>query len=213
VQRIEASAPLDAKRVAEEVRLLVMGGAAGATYDLYPELLAALKPHGLEEKAPKTAPPLPAIELLPSLTNASPAKLSGAATWLTGLLRSFETRRADVMQKAQARMDHLRDVANAEILDAEPKLFSLVERALNAFMLTAIERQGAWLDHAMTIERETVASEGVQLAPLARARDKLKQDLAKLVEGIAVLERENPGLAAAAAMTSARVETTRAAAR
>jgi hypothetical protein len=205
VQRIESSAPLDAKRIAEEVRLLVMGGAAGAAYDLYPELLAALKPHGLEEKPPKSAPPLPAIELLPTLTNASPAKLSGAAGWLTGLFRSFETRRADVMQKAQARMDHLREVANAEILDAEPKLFTLIERALNAFLLAAIARQEGWLEGAMTFEREAVASEGTQLAPLARMRDRLKHDLAKLDEGIDALESENAGLSAAAtsAVTSA----------
>ncbi|HEX5061858.1 MAG TPA: hypothetical protein VFV99_20965 [Kofleriaceae bacterium] len=199
VQRIEQSAPLDAKRIAEEVRLLVMGGAAGAAYDLYPELLGTLKPHGLEENPPKAAPPLPALELLPSLTNASPAKLSGAAGWLGGLLRSFESRRADVMQKAQARMEHLREVANAEILDAEPKLFQAIDHALNAFVMTAISRQEAWLDGAMTLERETVAREGQELAPLARARDLLKRDIGKLLAGIAALEKENAGLAAAAA--------------
>jgi hypothetical protein len=198
LHRIEQSAPLDAKRIADEVRLLVMGGAGGAAYDLFPELLATLKPHGLEEKPPNAAPPLPAIELLPSLTNASPAKLSGAAGWVTGLFRSFETRRADVMQKAQQRMDHLREVSNAELLDTEPKLHHLIERTLNAFLLTAIARQEAWLESAMVFEREAVASEGVQLAPLARARDRLKHDLTKLTEGIAALEREHPGLAAAA---------------
>ena len=198
LQRIEQSAPLDAKRIADEVRLLVMGGAGGAAYDLFPELLASLKPHGLEEKPPKAAPALPAIELLPSLTNAPAAKLSGAAGWVTGLFRSFETRRADVMQKAQARMDHLREVANAEILDAEPKLHQLIERSLNAFLLTAIARQAGWLEGAMTFEREAVAAEGKQLAPLARMRDRLKHDLAKLEEGIEALEKENPGLAAAA---------------
>jgi hypothetical protein len=199
VQRIEASAPLDAKRIAEEVRLLVMGGAAGAAYDLYPELLASLRPHGLEEKPPKSAPQLPTLELLPSLTNASPAKLSGAAGWLGGLFRSFETRRADVQQKAHARMEHLREVANAEILDAEPKLHALLDRTLHAFVVTAIARQTGWLESAMNFEREAVASEGVTLAPLARMRDQLKQDLAKLAQGIAALERDNPGLAAAAA--------------
>jgi hypothetical protein len=51
----------------------------------------------------------------------------------------------------------------------------------------------------MNFEREAVASEGVTLAPLARMRDQLKQDLAKLAQGIAALERDNPGLAAAAA--------------
>ena len=199
VQRIEQSAPLDAKRIAEEVRLLVTGGAAGTAYDLFPELLANLKAHGLEEKPPRSAPQLPQLELLPSLTNASPAKLSGAAGWLGGLFRSFETRRADVMQKAQARMDHLREVANAELLDAEPRLHALIERTLHAFLLAAIARQAGWLESAMGFEREAVASDGVQLAPLARARDRLKHDLAKLVEGIAMLERENTGLAAAAA--------------
>jgi hypothetical protein len=198
VQRIEQSAPLDAKRIADEVRLLVMGGAAGAAYDLFPELIAALKPHGLEEKPPKAAPALPAIELLPSLTKAPPAKLSGAGGWLTGLFRSFETRRAEVMQKAQARMDHLREVANAEILDAEPKLHHLIERTLSAFMMTAIARQEGWLESAMTFERETVAAEGKQLAPLSRMRDQLKHDLAKLHDGIAKLESAHPGLAAAA---------------
>jgi hypothetical protein len=102
------------------------------------------------------------------------------------------------MQKAQARMDHLREVANAELLDAEPKLHHLLERTLSAFMLAAIARQKGWLEGAMTFERETVAAEGKQLAPLARQRDRLKQDIAKLREGIKALEQENPGLAAAA---------------
>jgi hypothetical protein len=203
VQRIEVSAPLDAKRIAEEVRLLVTGGAAGAAYDLYPELLAALRPHGLEEKPPKSAPALPQLELLPSLTSAPPAKLSGAAGWLTGLFRSFETRRSDVLQKAQARMDHLREVANAEILDAEPKLFATIERTLHVFLVTAVARQVGWLEGALAFERDAVAAEGATLAPLSRARDRLKQDLAKLVDGIAALEAENPGLAAAAAISSA----------
>jgi hypothetical protein len=199
VQRIEQSAPLDAQRIADEVRLLVMGGAAGAVFDLYPELLASLKPHGLDEKPPKSAPTLPAIELLPSLTSAPPAKLSGAAGWLTGLFRSFDTRRADVQDKAQARMAHLREVANAEILDAEPKLHAVIERTLHAFLLAAIARQVGWLESALAFEREAVASESVKLAPLARARDRLKHDLAKLADGLRALEKENPGLAAAAA--------------
>jgi hypothetical protein len=204
VQRIEQSAPLDAKRIAEEVRLLVMGGAGGAAFDLFPELLAALRPHGLDERPPRAAPQLPPVELLPSLTNAPPAKLSGAAGWLGGLFRSFETRRADVMAKAQARMDHLREVANAEILDAEPVLHALIDRTLNAFMLTAIARQVGWLESALAFEREAVASDGVALAPLSIARDRLRQDLQKLVDGIAALEQENPGLAAAAStLTSA----------
>jgi uncharacterized protein (UPF0335 family) len=198
VQRIEASAPLDAKRIAEEVRTLVMGGAAGAAFDIYPELHASLKPHGLEEGPPKAAPAIPPLEILPSLTNPSTAKLSGAAGWLTGLFRSFETRRADVLQKAQARMAHLGEVASAEILDAEPKLHAVIEKTLYTMLVEACERQTAWLEQAMIVERETVAREGQVLAPLARMRDRLRHDLKKLIEGIEVLESENQGLAAAA---------------
>jgi hypothetical protein len=205
VQRIEASAPVEAKRIAEEVRLLVMGGAGGVAFDLYPDLLAALKPYGLDERAPRSAPQLASLDLLPSLTNASPAKLSGAAAWLTGLFRSFETKRSEVMEKATARMTHLREVANAEILDAEPQLHVLIDRTLHAFMITAIARQTGWLESAMKFEREAVAAEGKKLAPLSRARDQLKQDFEQLQDGIAALERENPGLAVAAstAFTSA----------
>ena len=205
VQRIELSAPLDAKRIAEEVRTLIMGGAMGAAVDIFPELLASLKPHGLEEKLQKVAPAIPTVEILPSLTNAQATKLSGAAGWLTGMFRSFETRRADVLQKAQARMAHLGEVASAEILDAEPKLHAVIEKTLYEMMLDAINRQVAWLEQAMVVERETVAREGAALAPLARMRDRLRHDLKKLVEGIEALENENPGLAAAASavLTSA----------
>jgi hypothetical protein len=202
VQRIESSAPVDAKRVAEETRMLAVGGAAGSAHDLFPDLLGALKPHGLEEKPPREAPKLPPLEILPSLTNASPSKLSGAAGWLTGLFRSFETRRSDVGTKAEARMKHLREVALAEILDIEPKLRSIIEQTLHQMMLDAIGRQVAWLDKTLALEREAVSREGVALAPLARMRDRLRHDHQKLGEGVAQIEKEDVGLAAAAAAVS-----------
>jgi hypothetical protein len=96
-------------------------------------------------------------------------------------------------------MAHLREVASAEILDVEPKLHAVIQRTLHAFSIAAIARQAGWLESALAFEREAVASESVQLAPLARARDRLKHDLAKLADGLRALERENPGLAAAAA--------------
>ncbi|HSD87686.1 MAG TPA: hypothetical protein VLB44_09225 [Kofleriaceae bacterium] len=199
VQRIEQSAPLDAKRIADEVRMLAVGGAAGSAHDIFPDMLASLRPHGLEENPPKSAPQLPPMEILPSLTNASPSKLSGAAGWLTGLFRSFDTKRTDVMTKATARMTHLREVALAEILDVEPKLRASIEQALYQQMLAALERQVAWLDRTLAATRDAVSKEGIALAPLARMRDRLRHDLAKLEEGIAALEADNAGLAAAAA--------------
>lgn len=197
IQRIESSAALDAKRIADEVRSLANGGAVGAAHDILPELLAKLRPHGLEETQ---LPPLQLqpIEVLPSLSSASPAKLSGAAGWLTGLFRSFETKRTDVQVKAEARIKHLCEVAGAEILDAEPKLRASIEQTLYAEMTAAIARQVAWLDRTLTAEREAVAAEGLALAPLARMRDRLRHDLEQITAGIGQLEREAPALAAAA---------------
>jgi hypothetical protein len=199
VQRIEASAPLDAKRIAEETRMLAVGGAGGSAHDIFPELLSPLRAHGLEEKPPREAPQLPPLEILPSLVNASPAKLSGAAGWLGGLFKSFESRRSDVGTKAEARMKHLREVAQAEILDVEPKLRAMIEQTLYQMTLAAIERQVAWLDKTMILEREAVSREGIALAPLARMRDRLRHDHQKLAEGIEQIETEDAGLAAAAA--------------
>jgi hypothetical protein len=199
VQRIEGSAPADAKRIADEVRSLANGGAAGAAHDVFPEMLAKLRPLGLDEQHQRHSLQVSPVEVLPSLSSASPAKLSGAAGWLTGLFRSFETNRTDVQGKAEARITHLREVAGAEILDAEPKLRTAIEQALYAEMTAAIARQVAWLDKTLAHERDAVAAEGLALAPLARMRDRLRHDLEQLDAGIAQIERESPALAAAAA--------------
>jgi hypothetical protein len=96
-------------------------------------------------------------------------------------------------------MKHLREVAQAEILDVEPKLRTMIEQTLFQMMLAAIERQVAWLDKTLQLEREAVSREGIALAPLARMRDRLRHDHVKLGEGIAQIEKEHAGLAAAAA--------------
>lgn len=199
VQRIEQSAPLDAKRIAQEIHMLAVGGAAGSAHDLFPELLASLKPHGLEEPPPRTAPQLPPIDLMPTMTHTPPGKLSGAGGWLSGLFRSFETRRTDVATKATARVTQLRELASSELLNAEPKLFAAIEATLQAQLLAAIARQEAWLEKTLANQRNFVAREGAKLAPLARMRDSLRDDLDKLAAGIEQLENENIGLAAAAA--------------
>ncbi len=196
VARIEQSAPIDAKRIADEVRNVALDGAARHAGDVLPELLASLRPHGLEEPPSRAPLQLPPLEILPTLTNPAGAKkLSG---FLTGLFKSFESRRTDVQVKAEARIVNLREVAAAEIIAAEPKLRELVEQVLYQQLYSAIARQVSWLDRTMIVEREAVAADGNALAPLSRMRDRLKQDLAKLVEGIEQVERENPGLAAAA---------------
>ncbi len=196
VGRIEQSAPIDTKRIAEEVKRVTFEAATRHTIDVLPDLLASLRPHGLEEPPPQPVSPLPTLEVLPSLTNPAAAKkLSG---FLTGLFKSFESRRTDVQTKAEQRIAALRELAAAEILAAESKLREIVEQVLVKELEAALGRQAAWLDKTLTAEREAVAADGNALAPLSRMRDRLKADLAKLVEGIGQLEKENPGLAAAA---------------
>jgi hypothetical protein len=200
VARIEQSAPVDAKRIGDEVRSVAMDAAARLVADVLPDLLATLKPHGLEERPPKGLPQLPPVEMLPSMINpASTKKLSG---FLTGLFKSFESRRADVQTKAEQRIASLREIGASEILSAEPKLRDVVDKSLHEQLHAAIDRQIKWLDKTMITEREAVAADGIALAPLSRMRDRLKADLAKLVEGIEQLDKENPGLAAAAGATS-----------
>ncbi len=196
VARIEQSAPIEAKRIAEEVRNVALDLAARHVAEVLPELLASLRPHGLEEPPPRTPPQLPVIEVLPSFTNPAAAKkLSG---FLTGLFKSFESRRTDVLTKAELRIASLRELATAELLGVEPKLRELVEQSLYQQLYSAIARQVSWLDRTMNAEREAVAADGIALAPLSRIRDRLKQDLARIIQGIEQLERESPGLAAAA---------------
>lgn len=199
VARIEESAPLDTRRIAGEVRDVAIDGAARHAAELVPEMLAALRPRGLEEPPPRSPPQLPGIEILPSMTNpAATKKLSG---FLGGLFKGFESKRTDVQTKVEARITNLREIAAAEIMGAEGRLRELVEQNLYQQLRSAIERQVTWLDKTLIAEREAVAADGNALAPLARMRDRLKQDLGKLTEGIEQLEREQPGLAAAAVAT------------
>jgi hypothetical protein len=202
ITRIEASTPVSAQRIADEVRLLVMGGAGGVAHDLFPELMQALVPHGFPEhkvRERRSAPQLAPVDILPSLANQSGAKLSGAKTWLTGLFKSIDARRNDVREKAHARIEHLKEVASAELLDTEPKIHAAIELALNAQLLNTITDLAQWLDKALAAEREAVGREGMALAPRVRIRDRLRDDLGKLAQGIAALEKEQPALAAAAA--------------
>jgi hypothetical protein len=200
ITRIEGSATVSAQRIADETRLLVMGGAAGVAHDLYPELMSALVPHGFPEerlKGRRAAPALPAVEILPSLANQSGAKLSGAGQWLAGLFRAFEARRNDVREKAHARIEHLKEVATAELLDTEPRIHAAIEQTLNALLLAAIAEQSAWLETTLAAERESVAREGAVLAPKVRIRDRLREDMERLSAGIEAVEQKSPALAAA----------------
>jgi hypothetical protein len=199
VGKIEEEWPVSARRIAAEVRVLVTGGAGGVARDLYVETVSVLRAHGLPEehlRAPKLAPAVAPVNVLPSLTNPSPFSLGG--NWFAGLFKSFDARRADLREKVHARVEHIRDVAAAEILDAEPELHAAVARALAAQLDVAIEHQQRWHQQALADEHAAIARDREALAPLSAARDAIASAAAQLDRATAQLEAERPAVAAAA---------------
>jgi hypothetical protein len=166
------------QQIAEEVRTLVAGGVGGVARDLVPEILEPLRAHGLPEQhfaTPKRAPAVAAVPILPSLANPSTAKVGGS--WLTGLFKSFETRRTEVREQVHARVEHLRSVAAAELLDAEPKLHAAIGQALAVELARALDLQHAWYTERLAAETALVEAERTKLLPLYTQREKIEDQL------------------------------------
>jgi hypothetical protein len=166
------------QQIAEEVRMLVAGGVGGVARDLVPEIVAPLRAHGLPEEhlaMPKRAPAVAAVPILPSLANPSTAKVGGS--WLTGLFKPFETRRTEVREQVHARVEHLRGVAAAELLDAEPKLHAAIGQALAVELGRALDLQRAWYVERLAAEQAFVDAERTKLLPLYAQREKIEDQL------------------------------------
>lgn len=199
VNTIEEQWPAQAKRIAEEVRMLVIGGAGGVARDLYVETVSTLRAHGLPEehlKVPKRAPEVTPVDILPSLANATTFTLGG--NWFTGLFKSFDARKTDVRDKVKARIEHIREVAAAELLDAEPKLHASVTQSLAAQLDTAIELQQSWHAQALSDEHAAIEKERETLAPLAKSRETIVGAGSQLAQLVGTLATEQPAVAAAA---------------
>jgi hypothetical protein len=199
IARIETTAAATLQRIADETRTLVVGGGGGSAHDLYPTLVAPLVERGLPDavSARRSAPPLPALPVLPRLSSTPIAKLSGQ--WLGGLFRSFDTRRSEVREKAHVQIEQLRELATAELLDVEPRLHAAIEQALAPQLVAACERQAAALDAALAAERGAIAEERVQLAPVVEQRARAHATLLDLRAELAALEARSPENAAASA--------------
>jgi hypothetical protein len=188
------------KRIAEEVKVLVMGGVGGSARDLYPTVVAELATLGLPDehaRALKAAPVLAPVMLLPSLLKDT-AKLEKAG-WLAGLFRSFDSKRSDAREKVHEKVERMKEVAGSELLDAEPRLHRAIGTALAGLLEEAIGKQRAFLDEALDNERAAIDAERESIAPLLRVRDAVRGDANRLAEMVATLEREQPAIAVAAA--------------
>jgi hypothetical protein len=188
------------RRIAEEVRVLVMGGLGGCARDTYPSVVGALVSYGLSQehaRALRAAPELPPVVLLPSLNKeATKVEKSG---WFAGLFRSFEARRAEIREKVHHRLQHMREVAEAELLDAEPRLHRAIRAALAGLLETAIAQQQLALDQALDEERAAITIEREAIAPLVRAHDAVREEARRLSEMVAELELQEPAISVAAA--------------
>lgn len=166
------------QQLAEEVRMLVAGGVGGVARDLYTEVVSPLRAHGLPEQhlaTPKRAPAVEAVPILSSLANPSMKKVGGS--WFTGLFKSFETRRSEVREQVHARVEHLREVAAAELLDAEPKLHAAIGQALAVELGRALDLQREWYAERLASEQAAVEAERTKLLPLFTVREKIEDQL------------------------------------
>ena len=193
------------RRIADEVRVLVMGGLGGSARDLYPTIVAELVPLGLPEEHARPlrmAPELPPVVLLPSLAKEA-TKLEKPG-FLSGLFRSWETRRGEVRERVYQRLERMRELAEAELLDAEPRLHHAIVTALATMLEGAIAKQQAWLDAALDAERDQISEERKTIAPLVDVHDAVRTDVARLAQMIARVELDQPAIttAAAAAQTA-----------
>lgn len=186
-------------RIAEETRGLVTGGLAGCARDIYPRVVEALAQYGLPAQALRVreAPAMPAVSLLPSLTTAA-GKLEKPGR-LAGLFKSFEGKRANVREKVHERVERMRELAAAELLDAEPRMTQAIASALADMLDTAIAAHQAWLDAALDTERAAIERERETLTPLRSVHDAVRTETYRLSELIAQLERREPVIAVAAA--------------
>ena len=196
--KIEEQWPVQARRIAEEVRVLVTGGAAGVARDLYAETVSPLRAHGLPEehlKTPRRAPEVPAVAILPALANPATFVLGG--NWFTGLFKSFEARKTDIREKVHARVEHIREVAAAEVLDVEPQLHQAINKALGTELALAIDLQIGWHQQALATEAAAIERERGVIGPLSRSRDAIIAAAAQLGDSSEALEAEQPAVAAA----------------
>jgi len=189
VAKINETSAASVRQIAEDARLLVMGGVSGCVRDLFPEIAAPLREHGLSEELTRARSPLPPLPTVPVLRSlASPSAMNvGSAGWFAALFRSLDARRSDIRGKVEHQIARLEQVAVAEMRDAEPELRAAIERALADELAAALERQRVWLESAIAAEhaefalrREAVAARTARLDVARRASHRLRERLAEL---------------------------------
>jgi hypothetical protein len=201
--RIDEESVAEHKRIAQETRMLVMGGVGGSAHDLLVELFAALRQPGLPDEhavPPRRAPALPPVAMLPSLVEPKPStfagELSGAGQWVAGLFRSIDKRRAELRDKVRQRAERVRGLAEAELRDAEPALRAALLEVCGRELTAGVERRVTWLEAELAKERLAVDAERAALRPITEVLEDARREVRGLQERIGVLETPSVVVAA-----------------
>lgn len=122
----------------------------------------------------------------------SSTSLGAIAPRLTSLFRSLDAIKASAAAQLEQRVARLRQLASANVLDAEPRLEPAVTGTIAIALRGEIERHAAWLDAELARERIAIDAERAQLAGLATARDTARSDERELVTALEAAAAELP---------------------
>lgn len=123
----------------------------------------------------------------------SGTKLGTVAPRLTSLFRSLDALKADAGAQLEQRIAKLRQVASANLRDAEPRLEPAVTGTLAIALRAEVERHAAWLEAELARERTAIDAERAQLTVLAGIRDAARTDHRQLTAALDTLAAELPG--------------------
>jgi hypothetical protein len=112
----------------------------------------------------------------------------GPGKWIAGLFRSLDAKRAELRTRLGQHAERIQELATAELLDAEPVLNTALGGVVETVFASALDRQGEWLEAETVRERDAIANEREQLAPVTRLADEVRRDLRTIKEIVA--ERE-----------------------
>jgi hypothetical protein len=182
--RIDEDSPAALSRIADEAARYATSAIAGAAYDLRTELFAELitKHGGAPPHQHARGPQMIAGELLPSLVGGRGAGLDVRRGWLTGLLRSLDSRRSETIAKVDARAAQLLAVAKAELFDAEPRLRAAIDHLLAVDLEAALAQHAATIAQELAREHAAIAQERPRIAQLATVADASRDDVQRLAE-------------------------------
>ena len=88
-----------------------------------------------------------------------------------------------------ARVEHIREVAAAEILDVEPQLHGAINSGLAAELALAIDLQVGWHQQALASEAAAIERERQSIAPLIARGTRSTAQRAARADGAAARSR------------------------